>query len=59
MPYVSKFANSKLAFRAVQLKDTKMLKKLLKDANRIRSVCLTLQCFAFSMCQREAGDYYV
>ena len=42
MPYVSKFANSKLAFRAIQLKDTKMLKRLLKDPDRIHCVCLVL-----------------
>ncbi|XP_012940910.1 poly [ADP-ribose] polymerase tankyrase [Aplysia californica] len=38
MPYVSKRANSRLVFRAIYLKDNKMLGKLLKDGNRMRDL---------------------
>ena len=59
MPYVSKYANAKLAFRAVQLKDIKMLKKLLKDSERIYSVCLALYVYCgdnVSAVQFSAGQ---
>ncbi|XP_059175605.1 poly [ADP-ribose] polymerase tankyrase-like [Physella acuta] len=35
MPYISKVANSRLVFRAIYLKDNKLLTKLLKDGNKI------------------------
>ncbi|KAI8773698.1 poly [ADP-ribose] polymerase tankyrase-like [Biomphalaria glabrata] len=35
MPYVSKAANSRLVFRAIHLKDNKLLTKLLKDGSKI------------------------
>ncbi|XP_071119721.1 poly [ADP-ribose] polymerase tankyrase-like isoform X1 [Haliotis cracherodii] len=34
--FVSKYAHSKLVFRAVQMKDYKLLKKLIKDTEKIR-----------------------
>ncbi|XP_076462850.1 uncharacterized protein LOC143295161 [Babylonia areolata] len=53
MPYVSKYSNAKLAFRAVKLKDSKMLKKLLKDADKIDS----LDHYRSEMVKKTPLDY--
>ncbi|XP_067678954.1 poly [ADP-ribose] polymerase tankyrase-like isoform X2 [Haliotis asinina] len=36
VPFVSKYAHSRLAFRAVYMKDYKLLEKLIKDTEKIR-----------------------
>ncbi|XP_041358942.1 poly [ADP-ribose] polymerase tankyrase-like [Gigantopelta aegis] len=64
VPFVSKYAHSKLAFRAVIMKNTKLLKKLLKDNVNIyklyhnRSVMVTRNALMEAIIQdnREAVD---